>query len=90
MNTEEFEKQFADYLEGTMNKEEKEQFEAALEFNRELKNSLKEYQTLLSIEKLLSEEKHEPGPNFTAKVMERLDQKESFLLGMGSWLQALS
>ncbi|MBN8548688.1 MAG: von Willebrand factor type A domain-containing protein [Deltaproteobacteria bacterium] len=73
MTQEYFEAQFLDFIEGRLSQEETTRFEQELSSNTELRASFEHYSKILEAERSIAQEAHKLHPNFSVKVMDRLD-----------------
>lgn len=69
-----YEDKFIDYIEDTLQGEERKEFEAALENSTDLKAAFDSYKKVLEAEKALAGEAYSLSPNFSVKVMEQIEQ----------------
>lgn len=74
MNNLEFEALFTEYYEGFLKLELREKLEKALNENQELYQSYQEFKNQIALEKNISESFFELHPNFSVKVLNRINQ----------------
>ncbi|MCO6430265.1 MAG: von Willebrand factor type A domain-containing protein, partial [Deltaproteobacteria bacterium] len=81
MNIHQQEQKFLDYLEGTLSPEESAALKAELERSSELKRSFEKYRAVVETEKMIAGESLELHPNFTVKVLNKIENQPVGALG---------
>ena len=67
--------QFLDYLEGNLSENQRADIEALLQSDEELRRDFEAYKKVISVEQSIADEVHPLGPQFSVKVMDRLEEE---------------